>query len=329
VATQHLAALSAELRAALLSNTAVKLVFRVESEDARAVAASFAAETHPSLERATLELAETGPRGGKRATWEHPVLNAYGQPLRLDRATWERLRLNDVLRLDAKTPHSVAELVALAARSGIGRVYVHAADSHLPVELGRYVRGLAPDEYWLDGPAPLTLVVSFPRPKISGTEKWTASAAALAWTRRLQTLPIQHAVLRVAGQEALPLRIVDVPPVPRSPAYAEYLDQVQHLSGQSEREQEAVLQARDARIERVSRGENPNDGENSNVEDRLHPVGGNAARHAAGSTAVQGATEDPKREEAPELEEARERNTETLMGRGRKEGEIADDDSLW
>lgn len=204
-ACQHLAALSPPLRSALLGNTAVQAFCRLGPDDARMVAASLAAGTTPRLARLQADVAERSPGTGRPvlATWRHTLRDASGHAVRLSPAAWDRLRWDGLFGGDA-----LASLVG--SIPGAGRVYVHAADSGRPEEARRYVAGLSPEEFWLEGPAPLALVVAFPKPRLSGALRATEADAARAWTRALQDMPVQHAAFKVAGQPAVVMRVTDM-----------------------------------------------------------------------------------------------------------------------
>ena len=218
-ACQDIAQLGGPLREAMLSAN-VQLSFRLSPSDARLVAASLAAGTEPSVAWVRAEAEPPGRRGGPvpRSTCLHTLRDQSGRPLRLDAASWERLRAEEMFRLPRLQGPSASEdplagISRLAARQGVGSLYVRAADTGEPVEVRRYVAGLDPACYWVDGPQPLSLAVSFPTPRLTGAARRGEADAARAWTRILQSLPKQHAVLRVGGGEPVVVRVADVPDV--------------------------------------------------------------------------------------------------------------------
>lgn len=204
-ACQHLSALSPPLRSALLGNTAVQAFCRLGHEDARLVAASLAAGTTPRLVRLHADVAERDRRSGRPAlaTWKHVIRAASGLPLRMSPSAWERLCWDGLFGGNA-----LATLFKHV--TGAGRLYVRAANTGKATELRRYVEGLLPEEFWLEGPAPLTLVVGFPKPRLSGAQRLTEADAARTWMRALQDMPVQHAVLKIAGEAPVVMRVADM-----------------------------------------------------------------------------------------------------------------------
>ena len=210
-ATQHLTSLSSELREALLGNVGLQVSFRVGYEDARLLAASYAVGAPEALSHATVGVAERNRVTGRpeRTTWRHPVRDARGRSLRLSAAAWNMLRHYQATTPLGKTT-SIEFIHGLIAKAGIPRLYVHAADTKLPMALSEYVQNLSGEEYWFEGPAPLELVVSFPRPKFTHVQRRSAADLTAQWTRRLQQLPEQHAAIRVSGNDTEIVRILDV-----------------------------------------------------------------------------------------------------------------------
>ena len=259
-ACQDLAPLGGPLREAMLSAN-VQISFRLSPSDARLVAGSLAAGTEPSVARVRAEAEPPGRRGGRapRSTCLHTLRDHSGRPLRLDGPTWEQLRAEDMFRLPGiHGPSAGADLLgaisSLAAKQGVGRLYVRAADTGEPVEIRRYVAGLNPASYWVDGPQPLSLVVSFPTPRLTGAERRGEADAARAWTRILQSLPRQHAVLRVGGGKPVVLRVADVPDISQEQV-GPYLAAALRANGQSAEEIAACANQRRDVVLRLARGE--------------------------------------------------------------------------
>lgn len=163
VACQHLAQLSDELRNALLGNCAVQAFFRLGYADAKVVAASLAAGTGEAISKLEIDVAKRDSDGNpaEYARWPHSVLDAYGQRLCLSAPSWAVLSDPQYKGQGAR---QVEALKRLAAVSGMERLYVRAPDSKAPMEVSRYVQKLTPDAFWLEGPAPVRLVVVFPKP---------------------------------------------------------------------------------------------------------------------------------------------------------------------
>jgi len=246
VACQHFAQLSDDLRPAVLANTAVQLFFRLEHADAKAIAASLGVGAEPRITRvlATLDQEDRKTRLPALAEWRHPILDPRGRPLRLKPPVWVRFAHESLFR-----GASIQRLETLAARSGVSRLYVQAADTGQPVALTRYVAGLTSTECWIDGPA-LQLVVLFPRPRLTHIERRTETDAARWWTRALQEVPVQHAVLRVGGANPGIVRVVDVPSSAADPGgIKSFLATSLSANGQSAREMAETIDWRKSQIE--------------------------------------------------------------------------------
>ena len=210
-ATQHLAGLSTELREALLANAGVQASFQAGYDDARLLGGSFAVGAEETLSHASATVAARDRMTGlaERTTWRHLIRDGNGHALRLSKSAWQELRRCEAVAPPGKAA-ALLRVQSLAAASGASRLYVHAADTELPIALSRYVRGLPDEDYWFDGPAPLELVVSFPRPKFTNVKRDSASDLAVRWTRSIHQLPTQHAAVRVRGTEPEIVRILDV-----------------------------------------------------------------------------------------------------------------------
>lgn len=256
-AAQNLSQMGGTLREALLSAN-VQISFRLSPDDARLVAASLAAGTEPSVVRVRAEAEPPSKRGGQapRSTCLHTLRDPSGRPLRLDSAAWERLRAEELFRLPrlqgpAAGVDPLAAISRLAARQGVPRLFVRAADTGEPVEARRYVAGLDPASYWVDGPRPLALAVSFPTPRLSRAERRGEADSARAWVRKLQGLPQQHAVLRVGGGEPVVLRVADVPDTSLAQV-GPYLAVALRANGQTPEEVEACAHERREAVLRLA-----------------------------------------------------------------------------
>jgi hypothetical protein len=252
VAMQHLSQISDSLRETLLAIAAVQVFFRVGQNDSRLIAHSLAVGTEPRVTRLVASLPPSDRETGEweRTTVVHLVRDPFGKALRLSPAGWDRFR--------APTPSGgepVAALLALARAGGVPRLYVQAPDTGEPVELRAYLAGLRPKDFWFTGPAPLKLVLAFPRPRLTGVERWTETDAGRAWTRCLMDLPVQHAVVRVASQAPEVIKIADVPtPNPDRAQLARFLAESGALNGQSAAQIEAARHGRAASMARLIRG---------------------------------------------------------------------------
>lgn len=251
-ACQHLSQLSDALQATLLNNTAVQAFFRVGPRDAHLVANALAVGTEARVTRVVADLASVDRVTGQpeRTERAHRILDAYGRPLRLSGAAWQCLG-----REQQRGPAALAYLLQEARAIPPGRLYVQSPVTDEPVELRAYVAGLRPEDYYLAGPAPLQLVVLFPKPRLSGIERASEAEASRTWTRCLLDLPVQHAVLRLAGEPAQVIRVADVPtPAVDRAQLKRFLAACRAVNGQSAAEIEAARHWRAAQIERLARG---------------------------------------------------------------------------
>jgi len=247
VACQHLAGISDDLRSALLANAAFQSFFRLGQVDAHHVAGSLAAGVQHRLARLTVSSdRRSRADGAEIQEMRHRVLDDRGRPMRLCPDGWSRLLAGGRLYSDG-----VRALRELAATSAPHRLYVRAADRDVPVEIGRYTAGLPSDAVRVEGPSPLELIVRFPRFRVSGTERVSASDVAGGWMRVLQDLPVQHAVVRVAGGAARITRVKDVP-LPSGVSKAErYVLASTGANGQSPDAIDDIVQWRQGEIDRL------------------------------------------------------------------------------
>ena len=253
VACQHLAQLSDGLRAALLANTAMQAFFRLGYADARLVAASLSAGSGERVSRVAADVAKRDSEGVPE-TWAevtHTVRDSRGEPVCLSSAAAQAF-WHLANKADGK--QQVEGLKRLARVSGIDRLYVHAADTKGPVELSRYLRGLAPDDYWLLGTGPIRLVVSFPRPRLSVLSRETEAERGQSWLRTLTELPVRRAVVRLASGQAGTVQVMEVAD-PIAPAgFERFLSAAVAGSGQSAREVEQAQAWRREEMEHISGG---------------------------------------------------------------------------
>ena len=253
-ASQHLAGLSGGLRAALLGNTAVRIFFRLGPEDARAIAGVLATGAAEPLCRATAEVASRDRSTGlaQRSVWRHRVLDAHGNALRLSPDAWDDFRRQQMVAAPGEG-YALRRVQELAGTSGVPRLFVRAPDTGGYVALTKYVADLPETDYWFDGPEPLELSVSFPKPRFSHAQRRSASDVAGRWADALINLPVQHAAVWLLSGERGEIRVVDVPgvvagvPEGRSRMTAP-------PSGQTWEEAWETVEWRDAQIERVAAG---------------------------------------------------------------------------
>lgn len=255
-ATQHLAGLSTELREALLANAGVQASFQTGYDDARLLGSSYAVGAEETLSHASATVAARDRHTGlaEYTTWRHLIRDGNGHALRLSKSAWEEVR-----RVDSIAPPGEAAALervqSLAASAGATRLFVHAADTEQPIALSVYLRGVPEEDYWFDGPAPLELVVSFPRPKFTNIKHGSASDLAARWTRDIHQLPTQHAAVRVRGSEPEIIRILNVEASDGTVTNPDWTSAARAARTQSVEEIENVAVWRSAQVERIAAGQ--------------------------------------------------------------------------
>ena len=173
--------------------------------------------------------------------------------MRLSATAWAKLRRHEATAPPGKST-ALKKVQSLAADAGTARLYVHAADTNKPVALSKYVLGLPQDDYWFDGPAPLELIVSFPRPKFTSVRRSSATDLADQWTRSIHQLPIQQAVVQVRGSEPEIIRIVDVEASDGSVFHPEWTAAARRAGAQSWEEIAATAEWRTDQVDNVAAG---------------------------------------------------------------------------
>ena len=257
VACQHLSQLSDGLRQALLSNAAVQAFFRLGYADARLAASALAAGTGERVSRIAVDVAKRDSDGNPEAwaTVRHAVRDGRGEPVALSpaaAAAWRDLARSKAWEEDGAA--QVEGLLKLSRVSGEGRLYVHSADAKAPAELRRYLKGLRPEDYWLEGTGPVYLVVSFPRPRLSVISRETEAERERAWTRELTSLPVRHAALRLAGGLAAVAEVAHVPDPGQPAGFERFVSASVAAGGQSAREVSEGQEWRRAGVERLAAG---------------------------------------------------------------------------
>jgi len=250
VACQHFAQLSDELRAALLANTAVRAFFRLGYDDARLVSSWLAAGTGERLEAVRVE----GPASKQREddrNWtskSHIICDGYKTPLELTGPAWTAF---DDFSKNVDGYKQLLALGQLSTISGVGRLYVHAPDTGVAVEINKYVRGLRGEDFEIVGPAPVKLEISFLRPRLTAIERQTEAERGQAWLRTLMELPVQHAVLRGASGHPGIAKIEAVSNPVFTTSFYEYQAKVIR-QGQTSVEVSVTLEHRKLEIERLA-----------------------------------------------------------------------------
>ncbi len=256
VACQHLDQLSGDLRTALLANTAVRAFFRLGYADAKLVAASLSAGTGEKVSRIAADVAKRDVEGYPEAWAEtaHTIRDGRGEPICLSpaaaQAFWHLARKADGAA-------QVAGLKRLARVSGIDRLYVHAADTKQPVELSRYLKGLAAEDYYLSGTGPVRLVVNFPRPRLSVLSRETEAERSQGWIKTLTELPVQRAVLRLSSGQIGEVQVMNVADPMAPGGFERFLSAAVAGSGQSAREVGQAQIWRREEVEQVAGGARP------------------------------------------------------------------------
>lgn len=199
---QFLGQMSDDLVTSLLTNPTIKAFFAMGPEDARIVARTATTGTGSVPQRIFVE-ADRGTHA-----YAYPVTDAAGKAVGVpDRAEWDGLRFaGDKMR----------EIRVLGIRSGKPLLYAGGQ------EVTRFLRGLPPGCWSFAGPAPLQVVVTFPRPKVR-VEWASQSEAADRMFQTLLNLPVQHALMQVDTAGMGLARVADMPFPPALPRLTDFL----------------------------------------------------------------------------------------------------------
>jgi hypothetical protein len=256
VATQSLDGISEGLRAALLANCAVTVLFRLDHAGARLAAPALAAVTRTRVTRIAISADRLDRETGKPelAEWAHPVCDPWGKPVRLRPDYWQAL-VNEA----GYYPVSLSQICRVARECRWGRLYVRVPGTDDVREIRHYLKALSREWYRFEGPE-LRLITLFPRPKLSRVERLEESDATRQWARQLQDLPVRHAVLRLPEVEPAVVRITEVPtPRVAEVARTRYREAVTRVNGQPQEEVLAALRWRETNLDRVGQREVPDD----------------------------------------------------------------------
>lgn len=225
ISFQFLKQLSTLLLAAALSQSAVRIFFALDHDDSRLIASSIAGSTHDFITSITVTAPAKSGKQQPVACLYHSITDPSGTPLKLTRSAWKQLQIDQVF-----SGNCLDALYAVAHRHGIARLYVTDPETGRAVEVRRYARGLVEPGIALMGPAPLQLVIRFPKPHIS-VQTATEADRTRRWMRILMTLPMQHAVVCVGGEEPRIVRFNDVPDTPDTPQFHAYVAAVDRATG--------------------------------------------------------------------------------------------------
>ena len=206
LACQHLEQLSPELRTTLLSNVAVKAFFRLGHADARIVASALAVNSGSHISRVKMKM-ETATKNKPEltTTWKSPILNAEGRELQVRKTQWLQ-SYGDKL----SKPYGMLTLRRLASLCGSPRLYVKPRSGSNHITLEKALEGAKPESMHFEFGPPLQICVTFPRPNISGVDRQSEADVVRSWTKTIQELPVQHAVMWVSGMEAGVAKIAHV-----------------------------------------------------------------------------------------------------------------------
>ena len=207
LACQHLEQLSNELRSTLLANVAVRAFFRLGHADARIVASALAVNSGSHVSRVKVKL-ETATKNKPEptTTWKSPILNAEGKELQVRKTQWLAVYGDKLSK-----PYGMLTLRRLACLAGSPRLYVKPKSDSAPIALENLVEGVKVENMRLELGPPVQICVTFPRPNVSGVDRQSETDVVRGWTKTIQELPVQHAVMWVSGLEAGVAKIAHVP----------------------------------------------------------------------------------------------------------------------
>jgi Type IV secretion-system coupling protein DNA-binding domain len=276
LACQFLDQLGDDLRTALISTTGVRVFFRLGYPDAKLVASSLGAGTGESIQKVSLEAG----RVDTVAQIPHRIVDEWGRPVALTAVAWEVWKQFVGSSPVADAPVQI--LLKLAGVSGTSRLYVIAQGEKYTekeaiksrkeaVEIRQFLTGIRPymlpdplakekEEpsigYWIQGPAPLFLMIRFPRPRLQVMVKQTESERSQHWLRMLQDLPVQQAVFQMA-EVSCTAKVLDVPDIDKGdvPKYIEQIRKRTNMCGTARaNSREETENWRRGEVDRISQG---------------------------------------------------------------------------
>jgi len=235
VAIQHFGQASEALRAAVLSQPAVSVFFRLGSDNARTAASALPPLPEPPPARIRMAADKSA-----RAWWTHVLLDQAGFPLMFSKPAFSKLTAYDL-----RGARGIETLYRLAEGTVAQRIYVRDPETNLPVEVRRYAQGLSDGDYHLTGPSPVVLTVEFPKPKIT-IER---GVSPRSWERILVELEPRHAVVRAEGMEPGVVRVLDFPDAVFGAQPEAYLRTSLDANGASDEEVVTMAARRSAAVE--------------------------------------------------------------------------------
>ena len=234
-AGQHLGQISDELRALLLGNVGLLLLLRLGLDDAKKGAALLATGAGERATRITLDVIEK--RG--EMEWETvllPLVDGGGRPLVIPPARYAQMQ--------AIAGEALGKALAEWGERIGQRAYVAQAGSRAR-EVRDRMRGLPPDTR-LSSRTPPTLLVRFPRPKVTVEERESEAQRTSAIAGLLAGLPDRQSVARMSEGLRAHLQLASMPPPHTLPDVAGL------LRGQEEAEVRDTYRARVGEIARLS-----------------------------------------------------------------------------
>ena len=247
-ACQHLEQMSEGLKASLLTNTALRVFFRLGDQDAPRVARSLGLGTGSRPGRVSIE-APDAKAFEQTATMAYDLADPWDKPVYVSPDAWTRLqaaqaRTGSSERVDSRLLDALAAIMDEAL---VSRVYVRAGKEER-TEIGAFVRGLAGKEYALTGPDPLRLRIAFPYPKVKVVESQSETERTAEIARTLREMPVQEALLATDTGQKAHIRVLDVSFPKRLPDVARYL----HSQGQSAKDIQQTSEGRWQRMEALA-----------------------------------------------------------------------------
>ncbi len=234
-AGQHLGQISDELRALMLGNVGLLLLLRLGLDDAKKGAALFAMGVGERATRIALDVVE------KRGEWEWetsllPLVDGGGMPLVIPAGKYTQMQ--NLVGV------ALGEAVSAWGERIGQRAYVKLPGSRTR-ELREQMRQL-PAETCLSIRTPPTLLVRFPRPKVTIEERESETERTAALAGMLAGLPDRQGIARASSGLRAHLLLAPMPP----PANLPDVDGL--LRGQDEAEVQDTYRARLGEIARLS-----------------------------------------------------------------------------
>lgn len=180
-----------------LRRAALAVYYRLDPEAAAEAGKALSTGEESSIVRATVDVAKPnrteGPETEKKT---YTLVSILGDELTFHPAEWPAF---DALQQRRDPDLTTDGIVAYFKAQRVSQVYCKDRKTGAMYPIDDVVDRLTAEECRFSGPSPVKLTVTFPRPKVTDTDRITESQKAAALTRTLQELPPQRVVVVIDG----------------------------------------------------------------------------------------------------------------------------------